>query len=52
MKIMNNTRIVSQTYFVLLSLSFVGNTEIDIDIKRYYCKAGIKNIQVSNYLFV
>lgn len=26
--------------------SFVGNTEIEIDIKRYYCKAGIKSIQV------
>lgn len=30
------------------SLSFVGNTEIDVDIKRYYCKAGIKSIQVRN----
>jgi len=39
-------------YFVFLPLSFVGNTEIDIDIKRYYCKAGIKSIQVSTFLFV
>lgn len=30
------------------SRSFVGNTEIDVDIKRYYCKAGIKSIQVRN----
>lgn len=26
--------------------SFVGNTEIDVDIKKYYCRAGIKSIQV------
>uniref|UniRef100_A0A3Q2XX16 Extended synaptotagmin 2 n=1 Tax=Hippocampus comes TaxID=109280 RepID=A0A3Q2XX16_HIPCM len=25
---------------------FVGNTEIDVDIKRYYCKAGIKSVQL------
>lgn len=31
--------------FVLCS-SFVGNTEVEIDVKRYYCKAGIKSIQV------
>lgn len=24
----------------------MGNTEIDVDIKRYYCKAGIKSVQV------
>lgn len=35
-------------HHLFLSLSFVGNTEIDIDIKRYYCKAGIKSIQVRN----
>uniref|UniRef100_A0A4W6FJY7 Extended synaptotagmin 2 n=1 Tax=Lates calcarifer TaxID=8187 RepID=A0A4W6FJY7_LATCA len=29
-----------------LQISFVGNTEIDVDIKRYYCKAGIKSIQI------
>uniref|UniRef100_A0A8C7Q6U6 Extended synaptotagmin-like protein 2b n=1 Tax=Oncorhynchus mykiss TaxID=8022 RepID=A0A8C7Q6U6_ONCMY len=29
-----------------LQISFVGNTEIDVDIKRYYCKAGIKSIQL------
>lgn len=33
------------------SFSFVGNTEIDVDIKRYYCKAGIKSIQVQNVPF-
>lgn len=27
-------------------ISFVGNTEIDVDIKKYYCRAGIKSIQV------
>lgn len=26
--------------------SFVGNTEIDVDIKKFYCRAGIKSIQV------
>lgn len=29
-----------------LPFSFVGNTEIDVDIKKYYCRAGIKSIQV------
>uniref|UniRef100_A0A673XH77 Extended synaptotagmin 2 n=1 Tax=Salmo trutta TaxID=8032 RepID=A0A673XH77_SALTR len=29
-----------------LQISFVGNTEIDVDVKRYYCKAGIKSIQL------
>uniref|UniRef100_A0A4W6FJZ1 Extended synaptotagmin 2 n=1 Tax=Lates calcarifer TaxID=8187 RepID=A0A4W6FJZ1_LATCA len=42
-----------QTYiFFSLSLSFVGNTEIDVDIKRYYCKAGIKSIQIHGVLRV
>ncbi|XP_020791325.1 extended synaptotagmin-2 [Boleophthalmus pectinirostris] len=35
-----------------LQISFVGNTEIDVDIKRYYCKAGIKSIQVHGVLRV
>ncbi|KAK9538436.1 hypothetical protein VZT92_003605 [Zoarces viviparus] len=29
-----------------LQISFVGNTEIDVDIKKYYCRAGIKSIQL------
>ncbi|TUF20353.1 Extended synaptotagmin-2 [Bagarius yarrelli] len=29
-----------------LQISFVANTEIEMDIKRYYCKAGIKSIQL------
>lgn len=29
-----------------LEVSFVGNTEIDVDIKKFYCRAGIKNIQL------
>ncbi|KAJ8272472.1 hypothetical protein GJAV_G00089480 [Gymnothorax javanicus] len=29
-----------------LQISFVGNTEIDCDIKKYYCRAGIKSIQL------
>ncbi|KAL6097723.1 esyt2 [Pungitius sinensis] len=35
-----------------LQISFVGNTEIDMDIKRYYCKAGIKSIQIHGVLRV
>ncbi|MEQ2179791.1 Extended synaptotagmin-2, partial [Goodea atripinnis] len=31
---------------------FVGNTEIDVDIKRYYCKAGIRSIQIHGVLRV
>uniref|UniRef100_A0A673LED7 Extended synaptotagmin-2-A-like n=1 Tax=Sinocyclocheilus rhinocerous TaxID=307959 RepID=A0A673LED7_9TELE len=29
-----------------LQISYVGNTEIDVDVKRYYCRAGIKSIQL------
>lgn len=43
-------RLIKKNMF--LSFSFVGNTEIDVDIKRYYCKAGIKSIQVRKFLFV
>ncbi|XP_026148675.1 extended synaptotagmin-2-A isoform X2 [Mastacembelus armatus] len=35
-----------------LQISFVSNTEIDVDIKRYYCKAGIKSIQIHGVLRV
>ncbi|KAK7881758.1 hypothetical protein WMY93_030167 [Mugilogobius chulae] len=35
-----------------LQISFVGNTEIDVDIKRYYCRAGIKSIQIHGVLRV
>ncbi|XP_051990288.1 extended synaptotagmin-2-like isoform X1 [Xyrauchen texanus] len=35
-----------------LQISFVGNTEIDVDIKRYYCRAGIKSIQLNGVLRV
>uniref|UniRef100_A0A8B9HCI1 Extended synaptotagmin-2 n=1 Tax=Astyanax mexicanus TaxID=7994 RepID=A0A8B9HCI1_ASTMX len=28
-----------------LQISFIGNTEIDVEIRKYYCKAGIKSIQ-------
>ncbi|XP_068197590.1 extended synaptotagmin-2-like [Antennarius striatus] len=35
-----------------LQVSFVGNTEIDMDIKRYYCRAGIKGIQLHGTLRV
>lgn len=45
-------KIFHQPALCFLSFSFVGNTEIDVDIKRYYCKAGIKSIQVRAVLFV
>ncbi|XP_015210354.2 extended synaptotagmin-2 isoform X2 [Lepisosteus oculatus] len=35
-----------------LEISFVGNTEIDVDIKRYYCRAGIKSIQLHGVMRV
>lgn len=35
-----------------LQISYVGNTEIDVDIKRYYCRAGIKSIQLHGVLRV
>lgn len=27
-------------------LSYVGNVEINVEVKRYFCKAGVKGIQV------
>ncbi|XP_041848463.1 extended synaptotagmin-2-like isoform X2 [Melanotaenia boesemani] len=35
-----------------LQISFVGNTEIDVDIRKYYCRAGIKSIQLHGLLRV
>ncbi|KAM4728266.1 extended synaptotagmin-2 isoform 2-T2 [Anableps anableps] len=35
-----------------LQISFVGNTEIDVNIKKYYCRAGIKSIQLHGMLRV
>ncbi|XP_030635007.1 extended synaptotagmin-2 [Chanos chanos] len=35
-----------------LQISYVGNTEIEVDIKRYYCRAGIKSIQLHGVLRV
>ncbi|KAM4706052.1 extended synaptotagmin-2 isoform 2-T2 [Rhinophrynus dorsalis] len=29
-----------------LQISYVGNTEIDLEIKRYFCRAGVKSIQL------
>ncbi|XP_053569804.1 extended synaptotagmin-2 isoform X2 [Bombina bombina] len=29
-----------------LQISYVGNCEIDLEIKRYFCRAGIKSIQL------
>ncbi|XP_036418317.1 extended synaptotagmin-2 isoform X2 [Colossoma macropomum] len=35
-----------------LQISFIGNTEINVEIKKYYCKAGIKSIQLHGVLRV
>ncbi|XP_041102828.1 extended synaptotagmin-2-A-like isoform X4 [Polyodon spathula] len=35
-----------------LQISFVGNTEIDVEIKKYFCRAGVKSIQLSGTLRV
>ncbi|XP_061877611.1 extended synaptotagmin-2 isoform X1 [Entelurus aequoreus] len=35
-----------------LQISFVGNTEVEVDVKRYYCKAGIRSIQIHGVLRV
>eukprot|EP00079_Xenopus_tropicalis_P036558 XP_017950329.1 PREDICTED: extended synaptotagmin-2-A [Xenopus tropicalis] len=29
-----------------LQISFVGETEIDLEVKRYFCRAGVKSIQL------
>nr|XP_020468091.1 extended synaptotagmin-2-like isoform X2 [Monopterus albus] len=35
-----------------MQISFIGNTEIDVDIKKYYCRAGIKSIQLHGVMRV
>ncbi|XP_066508078.1 extended synaptotagmin-2 isoform X2 [Hoplias malabaricus] len=35
-----------------VQISFIGNTEIGVEIKKYYCKAGIKSIQLQGVLRV
>ncbi|XP_028987105.1 extended synaptotagmin-2 isoform X2 [Betta splendens] len=35
-----------------LQICFVGATEIDVDIQKYYCRAGIKSIQLDGVLRV
>ncbi|XP_051902070.1 extended synaptotagmin-2-A-like isoform X2 [Hippocampus zosterae] len=35
-----------------MQISFVGNTEIDVDIKKYYCRAGIKSIRLHGVMRV
>ncbi|XP_026230577.1 extended synaptotagmin-2-A-like isoform X1 [Anabas testudineus] len=35
-----------------LQISFIGATEIDVDIKKYYCRAGIKSIQLDGVMRV
>ncbi|KAK6490230.1 extended synaptotagmin-2-like isoform X1 [Huso huso] len=33
-------------------LHFVGNTEIDVEIKKYFCRAGVKSIQLNGTMRV
>ncbi|XP_033848372.2 extended synaptotagmin-2-A-like isoform X2 [Acipenser ruthenus] len=35
-----------------MQISFVGNTEIDVEIKKYFCRAGVKSIQLSGTMRV
>ncbi|XP_076828355.1 extended synaptotagmin-2 [Brachyhypopomus gauderio] len=35
-----------------VQISFVANTEIEVDITRYYCKAGIRSVQLHGVLRV
>ncbi|XP_077580687.1 extended synaptotagmin-2 [Stigmatopora nigra] len=35
-----------------LQISFAGNTEIDVDVKKYYCRGGIKSIQLHGVMRV
>ncbi|TUI39870.1 Extended synaptotagmin-2 [Bagarius yarrelli] len=40
-----NENIDKRQIIMDLQISFVGNTEIDVEIKKYYCRAGINSIQ-------
>ncbi|XP_067864139.1 extended synaptotagmin-2-A-like isoform X2 [Heptranchias perlo] len=35
-----------------LQISYVGNCEIDLEIKRYFCRAGVKSIQLNGIVRV
>ncbi|KAI4827202.1 hypothetical protein KUCAC02_030618 [Chaenocephalus aceratus] len=35
-----------------LYISYVGNVEIDVEVKRYFCKAGVKGIQLRGMMRV
>ncbi|RXM30792.1 Extended synaptotagmin-2 [Acipenser ruthenus] len=35
-----------------MQISFVGNTEIDVEIKKYFCRAGVKSIQLNGTMRV
>ncbi|XP_077583069.1 extended synaptotagmin-1-like [Stigmatopora nigra] len=35
-----------------LYISFVGNVEINVEVKRYFCKAGVKGIQLNGMMRV
>ncbi|XP_075055671.1 extended synaptotagmin-1 [Mixophyes fleayi] len=35
-----------------LNISYVGDVEIDVEVKRYFCKAGVKGVQLHGMLRV
>uniref|UniRef100_UPI00398EF3D1 extended synaptotagmin-2-like isoform X4 n=1 Tax=Pristiophorus japonicus TaxID=55135 RepID=UPI00398EF3D1 len=35
-----------------LQISYVGNCEIDLEIKRYFCRAGVKSVQLNGIIRV
>ncbi|XP_078281068.1 extended synaptotagmin-2-like isoform X2 [Rhinoraja longicauda] len=42
----------SRQIIIDLQISYVGNCDIDIEIKRYFCRAGVKGIQMNGTLRV
>uniref|UniRef100_A0A8C2X5L7 Extended synaptotagmin 1 n=1 Tax=Cyclopterus lumpus TaxID=8103 RepID=A0A8C2X5L7_CYCLU len=43
---------VKPTANTCLSVHYVGNVEIDVEVKRYFCKAGVKGIQLHGMMRV
>ncbi|CAJ0939603.1 unnamed protein product [Ranitomeya imitator] len=35
-----------------LNVSYVGNIEIDVEVKKYFCKAGVKGVQLHGMIRV
>uniref|UniRef100_A0A673BW25 Extended synaptotagmin-like protein 1b n=1 Tax=Sphaeramia orbicularis TaxID=375764 RepID=A0A673BW25_9TELE len=43
---------MAQLLFFCFILSYVGNVEIDVEVKRYFCKAGVNGIQLHGMMRV